>query len=402
MDNSFATPLKGVEKMLELGIVKLVFCKTHTSFIFSINIPPTTSPVPFYVLNQKRDKIDAPVYSIVLKFAVMMPVCRLPRFKCRMCRGECREKDVEKGCVKKADIERECRTQQAVYYETVRTGHPICPGVIDLMFLNSNHMPFLQKLLEKSDEQAFASMQYLQDSVKNGAELAMISMEFARGEGEIVAGDKATDRILKRASPKIIAGMLKLAYMGYVNYDFHSANVMISVDNDTVVDATMIDFGRVAKLKTLLPEVKEFIFKRANFPLDQLLARMEGDEQFYTNGYNVMMALAAIGDMDLAYNIHFFGSHQIQCRDILVLAFDGKVSLGKDPPVLYPNQNEKDAFVPNPLIKEAILEYKKILVKTIEFSRLPWGIEKQIGGRRTHKRKARMRLVTKSSNKTGK
>jgi hypothetical protein len=392
LDKSITTPFKGVEKMLELGQVKLVFCKTHTSFIFSINIPPTTDPTPFYVLNKARSELDAPVYSIVLKFAIIMPNCELSNFKCRMCaEGECKTKDVEKGCVKEVDIMRECKTQQEIYYETVQTGNPICPAVIDLSFLDSTQLPFLQTLLSKCDESAIPAMQYLQASVKAGAKLAMISMEFARGEGaKVIPGDKVSDAILVKAAPKILAAMLKLAVMGYVNYDFHSANVMIAVENNNVVDATMIDFGRVAKLNSLNPAVMEYIMKRANFPIDQLLKKM-GTANFYTNPFNVMMALAAIADMDLGYNITLFNSHQIQCRDIILIAFNGLGSLGQDPPVLYPNRNEGNAYVPNPVIAKTIIEFKNLWQKKVKVP-APWGI-----GGRTHRRKHKTRLVTKSS-----
>jgi hypothetical protein len=325
----FKTHKAGLTYMLKNGVVSLLSCDTTTSFLFILtangNVPD--AQLPF--VNATTSKA---LRVLVLKFNILFPQCKLANFKCN---GTLKKKK----CVSDSIVYTEASVQQYIYLKTL--SRPICPGIIFSDYLESPNI-----LLDcVTDASSQAAIQYLMTYFVR-RKIGLIVMDFVDplkySPLSYVAKEKKIDYV-----PRIGGAILKIAQLGYFNYDMHNNNILVA---ENALEIQLIDFGRVVQLSNLSTELAEEVQKRSPFDIFELIAHMP-NPQFLMSKENAVKAFALLADIDLIQNNQLFGGMHIQM-----------VSFVKH--IFYMNNKEsKNVLYDTPynsgLVMQCILEYAK-------------------------------------------
>ena len=197
-------------------------------------------------------KMDAPVYSIILKFAIITEVEeRLEDFHIHKKKSE----SASSFC-QEADI------QSNIYKTTIMpNGFSICPSVINLSFFNEEAANILLELLfgkisqpDVPDPIIYDMFGYLTRNVV-GKKLGLIAMELANDEEGNVYKQLSDIRDARRPALCIITQMLRLfMQIKAIHIDLHSGNSLVKADGS---HAFLIDFGSITDLEHVRTSIAE-------------------------------------------------------------------------------------------------------------------------------------------------
>ena len=325
----FKTHKAGLIFMLQNGLVSILSCDTTTSFLFILTANPSVddAELPFVNINTQKA-----LRVIVLKFNILFPQCKLKHFRCN---GTLKKKK----CVSDAIVYAEASMQQYVYTNTL--SNPICPGIIFSDYLESPTL--LLNCIANASAQA--AIQYLMTYFSRN-KIGLIVMEYF-DHLEYTSFSNAPKQSKKQYIPYIGGAILKIAQLGYFNYDMHNNNILVS---NTSLRIKMIDFGRVVQLSNMGQELEDEIQKRSPFDMLEFIQKMT-DPTFLLSEKNAVNAFALLADIDLINNNHLFGGMHIQMLAFIKHIFN--VS----------NQNSKDVLYDMPYKRDMLLrcidEYAK-------------------------------------------
>jgi hypothetical protein len=325
----FRTHKAGLTFMLKNGLVSLLSCDTTTSFLFILTINNTVydADLPFVDINTQKA-----LRVIVLKFNILFPQCKLANFRCN---GTLKKKK----CVSDSIVYTEASVQQYVYTNTL--SNPICPGIIFSDYLESPTI-----LLDcVANASAQPAIQYLMTYFSRN-KIGLIVMDFV---DPLNYSPLSYQPIQKKHQymPYIGGAILKIAQLGYFNYDMHNNNILVSA---TTLRIKLIDFGRVVQLSNLSNDLAEEIQKRSPFDIFEFIRSMT-DPTFLLSEKNVVNAFALLADIDLIQNNQLFGGMHIQMLSFVKHIFFMNNKNAKT--VLYDAPYKRD------MVLKCIAEYAK-------------------------------------------
>lgn len=224
-------------------------------FIFKLDVPHDVQHTYFYGLNDTGTNYNVPVYTLILKFAIITDRTEsLPNF---IYMYDSHNKSTEKLI----EYSIESKTQQDIYVATVSpSGNPICPAVADFSYFNSTSGEILLAKLIKNtnNSKTNAMIEYLlRNIVGTNRKLGMITMEIADDSIELenlkTINRASYDANIEYAIAQIFILFTKLKV---INYDSHSKNVLA---NQSTNKSLLIDFGRTIDLSKPVPHFANII-----------------------------------------------------------------------------------------------------------------------------------------------
>ena len=266
--NTSISSFQAVMNMIELPGAQLshIAYKSFSGFIFKLDIPHNPDNSEFFGLNEKSHAFNVPIYSLIIKFAILSDVDEnLPDL---FMVDDARRYEKRKETLE--DFKKECDVQQQVYLKTViPSGNPVCLAVVDFAYFDSASTPiFLEKLFKISrTSKARNMLAYLNDNVLNHRRLGMITMELADGYSEIV---HVTDRdeLAEKMMYSISQLFISFAKLKIMNYDSHMGNILTKPNSAKTFH---IDFGRTIdfndgkrRLEDAFPELGRQIIRDYN------------------------------------------------------------------------------------------------------------------------------------------
>lgn len=251
-----------------------------SGFLFRLDIPhDKTCTPPFVGLNAEGTAFTRPVYSLVLKLAMVVPsfLEQTYYFKHNPLRDNKRnslfvvDKFYRKHVEVLQDFIEEADIQQYIYIKTLSpAGKPLCLAVVDMAYFDDNKtsQQFISTLLLSSlrqdDVAAAAMLEFLQRKLAENpyVALGMISMELADGFVPLyqLSRPPLTDahaHAHAKACEQSLAQLIVL-FLNFkiVHWDCHSNNVMAT---ETGEKACLIDFGRVLDLHRMSDHISDNI-----------------------------------------------------------------------------------------------------------------------------------------------
>jgi hypothetical protein len=244
--NTSISSFQAVMNMINLPGAQLshIAYKSLSGFIFKLDIPKNPDDSEFYGLNEKSHVFNVPIYSLIIKFAILSDV-----------RGEqlqdlyifdnnsTNHERYEKRKESLEDFKKECDIQQQVYLKTViPSGNPVCLAVVDFAYFDSVSAPiFLENLFNIAiTNKAQNMLAYLNDNVLNHRRLGMITMELADGYSEMV---NVTNRneFAEKMMYSISQLFISFTKLKIMNHDSHMGNILTKPNSAKTFH---IDFGR--------------------------------------------------------------------------------------------------------------------------------------------------------------
>ena len=153
--NTGITSWQAVYNMINVpgALLNVITCSSLKGFIFKLTIPSNPEYSEFLGINSNKKAMNTPVYSLVLKFAIITPNGDdlLPSLDLN---GEKHDKATESLI----DFQREAINQQQIYIDTLSPlGKPITISVVDFSYFNSDACKLLLRKLMTlpSDTPAF-------------------------------------------------------------------------------------------------------------------------------------------------------------------------------------------------------------------------------------------------------
>jgi hypothetical protein len=296
--NANLTTWQSVYKMIRVTnatITKIAFTSLK-GFIFRLDVPKTPENSEFLGFNEKLTAIDKPIYSLVLKFSVIMNQAdvRLPglvipgdvmddgrpaEYSDYNARGA---RIVVPGRAKLSeslnDFEAEADTQQDIYIKTISpVGRPADLAVVDFSTFNADAAKVLLKQLRRMPQAAGTSkssivatqemLDYLISNVNASQSLGLITMELAKSDfvplWQVPRGTNPYTYDCTYALAQMITVFIKSKKM---NYDCHGGNILAATSepNGELLEnrGVLIDFGRAITLD-----------KRDPFPSDNTVIK---------------------------------------------------------------------------------------------------------------------------------
>lgn len=214
-------------------------------FIFKLDVPHDVQHTYFYGINDSGTSYNVPVYTLILKFAIITDRTEsLPNF---IYMHDSHNKSTENLI----EYATESKTQQDIYVATVSpSGNPICPAVADFSYFDSTSGEILlAKLIKNTNNSATNAMiDYLRTNIflHTNRKLGMIAMEIANNSIEL-ENLKAINPISYNANIEYAIAQIFILFtkLKVINYDSHSKNVLA---NQTTNKSLLIDFGRTINL----------------------------------------------------------------------------------------------------------------------------------------------------------
>ena len=239
--NTNITSFQAVMNMINLQGAQLshIAYKSLSGFIFKLDIPHNPTGSEFFGLNEKSHAFNVPIYSLIIKFAIISDVKE--RLRDLFMVDEAKRYEKRKETLE--DFQKECEIQQQVYLKTViPSGNPVCLAVVDFSHFDSVSTPiFLEKLLKLArTNKARNMLAYLHDNVKNHRRLGMITMELADGYYEI-ANVTNRDELAEKMMYSISQLFISFTKLKIMNYDSHMGNILTKPNSAKTFH---IDFGR--------------------------------------------------------------------------------------------------------------------------------------------------------------
>ena len=142
-----------IMRMIQKGVIDIISFNSLKGFIFKITID-NIDDVEFFNYNNRTKIYDIPVYSIVLKIAILSEKTYtlndliFPNPNTNKLYKHNKESD------KINDFSNEANIQNRIYLKTIKgTGNPVCPSVIDNTILSSEvSQKFLDFLYKKKKD----------------------------------------------------------------------------------------------------------------------------------------------------------------------------------------------------------------------------------------------------------
>ena len=259
---------QAVMKMIELPGAQLshIAYKSLSGFIFKLDIPHDPDNSEFFGLNEKSHAFNVPIYSLIIKFAILSDVNeKLPDM---FMVDDGKRYNKRKETLE--DFQKECEIQQQVYLKTIiPSGNPVCLAVVDFSHFDSASTPlFLEKIFKlATTNKARNMLLYLFNNVKNHRRLGMITMELADGYSEI-ANVTNRDELAEKMMYSISQLFISFIKLKIMNYDSHMGNILTKPNSAKTFH---IDFGRTIdfndgkrRLEDAFPELGRQIIRDYN------------------------------------------------------------------------------------------------------------------------------------------
>ena len=266
--NTSISSFQAVMNMIELPGAELshIAYKSLSGFIFKLDIPHNPDNSEFFGLNEKSHAFNVPIYSLIIKFAILSDVKEHLPDLFMVDDGKRYEKRKETL----EDFQKECEIQQQVYLKTViPSGNPVCLAVVDFSHFDSASAPFfLEKIFKLArTNKARNMLLYLFNNVKNHRRLGMITMELADGYSEI-ANVTDRDELAEKMMYSISQLFISFTKLKIMNYDSHMGNILTKPNSAKTFH---IDFGRTIdfndgkrRLEDAFPELGNEIIRDYN------------------------------------------------------------------------------------------------------------------------------------------
>ena len=255
---------QAVYKMISLPDARLskISYSSLTGFIFRLDVPNIESNTEFYGLNAAKTRLNKPIYSIVLKLAIISD-----DDSDRLNPLIITEKNAafEKKTENLRDFKKEADTQQQIYIDTLSpNGNPITLSIIDFSHFDKRSTRILlMELNKKHNSRTISEMlRYIGlnclDYSKN-RRLGMITMELAEPTytelADIPIGEYTYISGCQYAIAQTLILFLKSKKL---NFDSHTGNVLASTTPSNP-GTVLIDFGRVLDFKKdIYEEIKGY------------------------------------------------------------------------------------------------------------------------------------------------
>ena len=266
--NTSISSFQAVMNMINLPGAQLshIAYKSLSGFIFKLDIPKNPDDSEFFGLNEKSHAFNVPIYSLIIKFAIISDVKEYLPDLFMVDDGKRYEKRKESL----EDFQKECDVQQQVYLKTViPSGNPVCLAVVDFAYFDSASTPiFLEKLFKLArTSKARNMLAYLNDNVSNHRRLGMITMELADGYYEI-ANVTNRDELAEKMMYSISQLFISFTKLKIMNYDSHMGNILTKPNSAKTFH---IDYGRTIdfnngkrKLEDAFPKLGRQIIRDYN------------------------------------------------------------------------------------------------------------------------------------------
>ena len=257
------TSFEAVQTMIthpEAQVTALSY-ESLSGFLFRLDVPHDKSWTPAFLgLNAEGTALTRPVYSLVLKLAMVVSSSREQSHYWKTQDNNHNSLFVHDKFHKKkvellADFIREADIQQYIYIKTLSpSGKPLCLAVVDMAYFDnppSQHFLSTLRLSSRSnDVAATAMLEFLQRKLSKNpyVGLGVISMELADGFVPLPRLRHAPEHAHHHAhacEQSLAQLFVLLLNFKIVHWDSHSNNVMATETGDK---SCLIDFGRVLDL----------------------------------------------------------------------------------------------------------------------------------------------------------
>jgi hypothetical protein len=226
--------------MNEKSIIKLMTASSLKGFIFTLEVPEDVSR--YADINSDKTGFDKIITNFVIKIVLTSPIAE-------QLIGNYKNK--KKLYESKDDFYKEAKLQQEIWMKSIENGaSEICPSVANLSFLDkTNTQNLLSNLInnKKVDKETKDVLLFLNKNNIDG--LGLLTMKNYTNSttmhqylNDKTVSQKDRQYVLDYTFVKVI----RLALLGYVHYDLHRNNVLVTDDINN--KCVLIDFGRVIEI----------------------------------------------------------------------------------------------------------------------------------------------------------
>jgi len=227
--------------MNDKSIIKLMTASSLKGFIFTLEVPEDVSR--YADINSDKTGFDKIITNFVIKIVLTSPISNKSM-------GNYKEKI--KQYETKDEFYKEAKLQQEIWMKSIENGaSEICPSVANLSFLDKqNTQRLLSTLANKSnnDKNMIDVLTFLNKNNTDGMGILTMknytnSKTLSEYLDDKTVSQKDRQHVLDYTAVKVI----RLALLGYVHYDLHKNNVLVTDDINN--KSVLIDFGRVIKIR---------------------------------------------------------------------------------------------------------------------------------------------------------
>jgi hypothetical protein len=307
--------------MNDKSIIKLMTASSLKGFIFTLEVPEDVSR--YADINSDKTGFDKIITNFVIKIVLTSPISNksMGNYKERIKQYETKD-----------EFYKEAKLQQEIWMKSIENGaSEICPSVANLSFLDKqNTQTLLSALANKSnnDKNMIDVLTFLNKNNTDGMGILTMknytnSKTLSEYLDDKTVSQKDRQHVLDYTAVKII----RLALLGYVHYDLHKNNVLVTDDINN--KSVLIDFGRVIKIRNF--------FNYFNSTIEWFLQKHKKEDyilnirnKYNNGGFNILNDLNAYitdvntNKMDTKHIEHKLGVIIISIMniDMYILAYE--------------------------------------------------------------------------------
>ena len=233
--------------------IKLMTASSLSGFIFTLEVPEDVSR--YADVNSDKTGFDKIITNFVIKIVLTSGRIRY------MYKNKYKNKLI-KTYETNDDFYKEAKSQQKIWMKSIENGaSEICPSVANLSFLDKQNTQTLFSILankSNNDKNMIDVLEFLNENNQNGMGiLTMKNYKNSKTMGKYLYDKNVSQKDRQHVLNYTMVKVIRLALLGYVHYDLHENNVLVTDDINN--KSVLIDFGRVIRLRDffndrLLPE----------------------------------------------------------------------------------------------------------------------------------------------------
>ena len=321
--------------------IKLMTASSLSGFIFTLEVPEDVSR--YADINSDKTGFDKIITNFVIKIVLTSGRLRY------MYKNKYKNKP--KTYETNDDFYKEAKSQQKIWMKSIENGaSEICPSVANLSFLDKQNTQTLFSILankSNNDKNMIDVLEFLNENNQNGMGiLTMKNYKNSKTMGKYLYDKNVSQKDRQHVLNYTMVKVIRLALLGYVHYDLHENNVIVTDDINN--KSVLIDFGRVIRLRDFfndklfrLPEK----YKRNEYIIQHIKDVNANKRDTKDLKNKLKMIAKTVLDIDMYMTYYKFGQDNPQSKWLFDNAFiDDELFLNEafkknSHPIVFHNNN---------------------------------------------------------------